>query len=394
MRSKIKYLDYGILIPFFILMGIGFIMIYSASSDLLIINNLDPMSYLKRQLVFAVVALFTGAVVFSLKIRVFKNRSLVISALFVVVMLLLYLVFLKLVKGDSAAVNGAVGWINVGSFNIQPVELAKFVLVLYLGFVLSRRDGRFVPGKIISELTGPSFIAIVLMLLTLFQPDLGGAAILFVITIIMFSVSGIPSKRVIILDLLLISLIVLGVAFLIWWNPPFLQHSYQFQRLLSFINPFKLEQHGGAQLVNSYYAIHNGGLFGVGLGNSIQKRGYLPEPYTDFIFSIITEELGVIGAAVILALIFFLIWRIMMVGLKAKDSFNTLVCFGIATMIFIQTFFNVGAVLGLLPITGVTLPFISYGGSSLIVLTASIALVLNIAANERIQLEEVSGLEN
>ena len=155
-----------------------------------------------------------------------------------------------------------------------------------------------------------------------------------------------------------------------------------------------MEQHGGAQLVNSYYAIHNGGLFGVGLGNSIQKRGYLPEPYTDFIFSIITEELGVIGAAVILALIFFLIWRIMMVGLKAKDSFNTLVCFGIATMIFIQTFFNVGAVLGLLPITGVTLPFISYGGSSLIVLTASIALVLNIAANERIQLEEVSGLEN
>lgn len=388
MRSKIKYLDYGIFIPFLLLMTIGLVMIYSASSDLMIINKLDPTSYLKRQLIFAVLALFIGGIVFSLKIRLFKSKSLIKVLLFGVIAMLLYLMVLKLVKGDSAAVNGAVGWINLGSFNIQPVEFAKLILILYLGFILANRDGRFVPGRIVYELTAPSIIAIFLMLLTFFQPDLGGAAILFVITIIMFSVAGIPSRRVIVLDVLLISMIVLGVAGLIWWNPPFLQDSYQFQRLLSFINPFKLEQHGGAQLVNSYYAIHNGGLFGVGLGNSIQKRGYLPEPYTDFIFSIITEELGVIGAAAILALMFFLIWRITMVGLKSNDSFNSLVCFGVATMIFIQTFFNIGAVLGLLPITGVTLPFISYGGSSLLVLTASIALVLNIAANERIKSEE------
>ena len=141
-------------------------------------------------------------------------------------------------------------------------------------------------------------------------------------------------------------------------------------------------------MVNSYYAIHNGGLFGVGLGNSMQKRGYLPEPYTDFILSITAEELGVIGAIVIITLLFFLMWRIMEVGIHADSQFNALVCFGVVTMIFTETLFNVGAVLGLLPITGVTLPFISYGGSSMIVLTAALGLVLNISAAEKKALVE------
>ena len=141
-------------------------------------------------------------------------------------------------------------------------------------------------------------------------------------------------------------------------------------------------------MVNSYYAIHNGGLFGVGLGNSMQKRGYLPEPYTDFILSITAEELGVIGAIVIITLLFFLMWRIMEVGIHADSQFNALVCFGVVTMIFTETLFNVGAVLGLLPITGVTLPFISYGGSSMIVLTVALGLVLNISAAEKKALVE------
>ncbi len=160
MRSKIKYLDYGIFIPFLLLMTIGLVMIYSASSDLMIINKLDPTSYLKRQLIFAVLALFIGGIVFSLKIRLFKSKSLIKVLLFGVIAMLLYLMVLKLVKGDSAAVNGAVGWINLGSFNIQPVEFAKLILILYLGFILANRDGRFVPGRIVYELTAPSIIAI------------------------------------------------------------------------------------------------------------------------------------------------------------------------------------------------------------------------------------------
>ncbi len=153
------------------------------------------------------------------------------------------------------------------------------------------------------------------------------------------------------------------------------------------MHPFKLERKGGAQLVNSYYAIHNGGLFGVGLGNSMQKRGYLPEPYTDFILAVAAEEIGAIGAIFIVGLLFYLMWSIMEVGIHATTQFNALICFGVTTIIFTETLFNVGAVLGLLPITGVTLPFVSYGGSSMIVLTASIGLVLNVAANEKIKRE-------
>ena len=185
------------------------------------------------------------------------------------------------------------------------------------------------------------------------------------IVFVMYSVSGIPTRLAVYWLVGLLLGIVLLMAILLFWTPGFIKDSYQFQRLLAFAHPFKLEKTGGAQLVNSYYAIHNGGLFGVGLGNSMQKRGYLPEPYTDFILSITAEELGVIGAIVIITLLFFLMWRIMEVGIHADSQFNALVCFGVVTMIFTETLFNVGAVLGLLPITGVTLPFISYGGSSI-----------------------------
>lgn len=358
-------------------------MIYSASSDLLIINNLDPASYLKRQLFWVLFSFVIGMFIFRLKISVLKSRRVIQTLLLALLLMLSYLILLKVVKGDSAAVNGAVGWINFGPVNIQPVEFGKLILILYLAFILNNRDGRIVKGNIITELFAPGLIAGLIILMVFIQPDLGGAAILFVITLVMFSMSGMPAKTAIGMILFIVAVIVGGVALLIKWNPSFLAHQYQFQRLISFIDPFGLEKTGGAQLANSYYAIHNGGLFGVGLGNSIQKRGYLPEPYTDFILSVIAEELGVIVAIALLGVIFYLIWRITMVGLKSKSTFNSLVCYGVATMIFIQTFFNVGAVLGIIPITGVTLPFISYGGSSYMVLTFSIAIVLNISTNER-----------
>lgn len=220
------------------------------------------------------------------------------------------------------------------------------------------------------------------------EPDFGGTAILFMITLVMFSVSGVPTRLA--LTWLVGIAIFVGIVFIIvvTWNPKFLQESYQFQRLMSFLHPFQLERKGGAQLVNSYYAIHNGGLFGVGLGNSMQKRGYLPEPYTDFILSITAEELGVVVTILLVGLLFYLMWEIMEVGINASSQFNALICFGVATILFTEALFNIGAVLGLLPITGVTLPFISYGGSSMIVLTAAVGLVLNVSANEKMLQEK------
>ena len=384
MRQKLRYLDYSILIPYLILSTIGVIMVYSASSDILLVNGFSPSVYMKRQIIYFVAAfLFFGIPCFALKLKIFKNRKFVMSYLGISFFMLFFLIVLKVISHGKAAINGAVGWINLGFINIQPVEVAKLSLVLYLAFVLSRRDGKFVPGQIWHNLFGPTVISFMMIGLVILEPDFGGSAILFMIVFVMYSVSGIPTKLAVYWLIGLFVGIVLLMLVLLVWTPGFIKDSYQFQRLLAFVHPFKLEKTGGAQLVNSYYAIHNGGLFGVGLGNSMQKRGYLPEPYTDFILSITAEELGVIGAIVIISLLFFLMWRIMEVGIHADSQFNALVCFGVVTMIFTETLFNVGAVLGLLPITGVTLPFVSYGGSSMIVLTAALGLVLNISAAEK-----------
>ena len=388
-RRKIHYLNYNIFIPYLLVVIMGVILVYSASSDILLQNGFKPSTYGIKQAIFAAVAFFIfGIPFFALKLEVFKNKKFVMYFLLISLAMLAFLVGLKIVKGSSAAVNGAVGWINLGFINLQPLEVAKLSLVLYLAYVLDRRDGKLVKGHIWSNLAHPALMTAIMMALVIVEPDFGGTAILFMIALVMFSVSGIPASLAI-RWLIAIVIAVFAVFFLvIFWNPKFLQTSYQFQRLLSFLHPFELERKGGAQLVNSYYAIHNGGLFGVGLGNSMEKRGYLPEPYTDFILSIAAEELGVIGAILIIGLLFYLMWNIMEVGIHATSQFNALVCFGVTTIIFTESLFNIGAVVGLLPITGVTLPFVSYGGSSMIVLTCCIALVLNISTNEKIKKEE------
>ncbi len=389
MRQKLHHLNYNILVPYILLVVFGIVMVYSASSDILLVNGFNPAIYGIRQAIYAVCAIFlVGALCFFLKLDIFKSRRFVAGFLAICLLMLFYLICLKLFKGSAAAVNGSVGWIDLKIIKIQPLEIAKLSLVIYLAYFLDRHDGSFKKGHIIQNLSRPAILAAFMMFLVILEPDFGGTAVLAMIVIVMFSVSGVPAKNAV-LCLIGIGISVFLLIFLIIkWNPEFLQESYQYRRFLSFLHPFELEQKGGAQLVNSYYAIHNGGLLGVGLGNSMQKRGYLPEPYTDFILAIIAEEIGVIGALLVLGLIFYLIFSIMEVGNKASSQFNALVCFGIATIIFTQTFFNVGAVLGLLPITGVTLPFISYGGSSLLVLSAAIGIVLNISANERIKKEK------
>ncbi|WLT01204.1 FtsW/RodA/SpoVE family cell cycle protein [Lactobacillus helsingborgensis] len=389
MRQKLHHLNYNILVPYILLVVFGIVMVYSASSDILLVNGFNPAIYGIRQAIYAVCAIFlVGALCFFLKLDIFKSRRFVAGFLAICLLMLFYLICLKLFKGSAAAVNGSVGWIDLKIIKIQPLEIAKLSLVIYLAYFLDRHDGSFKKGHIIQNLSRPAILAAFMMFLVILEPDFGGTAVLAMIVIVMFSVSGVPAKNAV-LCLIGIGISVFLLIFLIIkWNPEFLQESYQYRRFLSFLHPFELEQKGGAQLVNSYYAIHNGGLLGVGLGNSMQKRGYLPEPYTDFILAIIAEEIGVIGALLVLGLIFYLIFSIMEVGNKASTQFNALVCFGIATIIFTQTFFNVGAVLGLLPITGVTLPFISYGGSSLLVLSAAIGIVLNISANERIKKEK------
>lgn len=380
-KETFQYFDYRIFIVYLLLMTIGVIAVYSASSEILLIHGFKATVYGQKQLLYAFFGVLICLACYSINLDYLRRGKLLLWLLVIVADLLVY------VRLFGQAVNGAKGWINLGPINIQPLELAKLVLTLYLARMLAKADGRLVRGHIISQLLPTAIIAGVLMILVLIEPDFGGTAILFCLVLIMYSVSGIPTGYILLSIIGITVLVVGGFSLIVAWNPSFLQDVYVYKRFIAFLHPFKTAANEGAQLVNSYYAIHNGGLFGLGLGNSIQKRGYLPEPYTDFVLSIIAEEVGSLGALVVLGLLFYLMILIMERGVKAQSQYSTLICFGVTAIIFFQTLFNVGAVLGLMPITGVTLPFISYGGSSLWVLSAAIGLVLNVTAEEKIRQE-------
>ncbi|WP_353891323.1 FtsW/RodA/SpoVE family cell cycle protein [Latilactobacillus sakei] len=383
LRDKAQYLDYWLLIPYVILCAIGALMVYSASSDLMSIHGAKPDAYFTKQLIYIGLGFVLLLFSFFLKLNLLRKPKFLIGVTAVILLALFYLLVLSRIRPD-AAINGATAWINLGPFSIQPAEFAKLLIVLYLANMLSKRE------KNLSEhwrdnvklFSAPVILVAVIIAFVLVQPDTGGAAILGIILLVLLFASGISfwwGISIISATLAVITAAIAGLSRLNLTTGV----NYRFNRILAFLEPFKLENMGGSQLVNSYYAINNGGWFGMGLGNSIQKRGYLPEPYTDFILSITTEELGVIGALFILGLLFLLIFRIFTIGIRARQTYNALICYGIGTIIFVQSLFNIGGLLGLLPITGVTLPFISYGGSSMLVLATGLGLVLNVSAQEK-----------
>lgn len=383
-KSKIQYLDYWLLLPYVILCALGALMVYSASSDLMSIRGMKPDAYFTKQLVFIALGFILMMITYFLKLSVLKNRTFLKAMTIVVFLALIYLLLLSRFR-PSAAINGATAWIQLGPLTIQPSEFAKLLIVIYLANMLSRKENELADGFVdnLKLFFSPVVLVAGIILLVFIQPDLGGASILAAVMVVMFFGTGMSYWYGFSLITAVTTTVMILFSILRHFNFSTNVNSYKFNRILSFLHPFELENMGGSQLVNSYYAINNGGWFGLGLGNSIQKRGYLPEPYTDFILSITTEELGVIGTLVIIALLFALLARIFYLGIHATKMYHTLLCYGIGTIIFVQTLFNVGGLLGILPITGVTLPFISYGGSSMMVLAIALGIVLNISAQEK-----------
>ncbi|SIO09259.1 cell division-specific peptidoglycan biosynthesis regulator FtsW [Carnobacterium alterfunditum] len=375
--KKFKYLDYYIFIPYLVLSIIGILMVYSASSYIAISQYDDSQRYFIRQAFFVFLGLVTSMVVFLFKYKLLKNKRFLIVASGLVALLLLYLFFFGKVT------NGAKGWIFILGFGFQPAEFAKIVVIWYFAYIFSKKQNQLV-HNFKETVTPPLTLFGFYLLLILLQPDVGGAAILLVTGTIMILASGVSTKLAAAVGTIGIALIggILALVRTFGMSLPLIE-KYQYDRFLAFWDPFAVSESAGLQLVNSYYALRRGGLFGVGIGESIQKTGYLPEPYTDFIMSIIGEEMGLLGILVIVGLFGLLILRIYLVGIRAKDSFGALICIGIATMLLVQGLVNLGGVIGLMPITGVTFPFISYGGSSTIVLTISIGLVLNVSAADK-----------
>ncbi len=385
MIKKLKYLDQFVFIPYLILSVFGVLMVYSASSYVAISQDKIPEYYFLKQAMFVFGGFLVSLFIFTLKYTALKHKKLIMNAIVVTVGLLIYL----LIFGKE--INGAKGWLDIGPVGIQPAEFAKISVIWYFAYIFSRRQQRIV-GDFWSSMKQPAVLFGVILLLIAIQPDVGGAAIILFIGTIMIFASGVSTKLGITMGALGIAIIfgVIELVRIFGTKLPFLQ-PYQYDRFLAFWDPFKVSESAGLQLVNSYYALSRGGIFGVGIGQSVQKTGYLPEPYTDFIFSIMGEELGLIGVLVILSLFVFLVLRIYLIAIRTKDPFGSLLCIGIATMFLIQGVINLGGVLGLMPITGVTFPFISYGGSSSLVLTISIGLVLNVSAmNKKQEVEKNS----
>ena len=351
-----------ILVPAILLTALGLVAVYSASSNLAEHRLGDSYFYLKRQAVFCILGI---GIMISAKNIPCALYSKLVYPLLIISFFLLTLLF---IPGIGHKVSGACRWLRFCGFSFQPSELVKFSLAVYMAYSMSKKGSNmesFSKGLLPHLLIAGAF-----MLLIILQPDLGTMVILGCWLLIVLFVGGVKVLHLFSIIILFIPV----VAFLIW------NADYRLKRWWAFINPWDDPKGIGFQIIHSFLAFGSGGISGAGLGNSKQKLFYLPEPYTDFIFSIIAEELGFIGVTVIICLFGVLIMRGMKVALNARDLYSSYLAFGLTCLIGLQVLINMGVVTGLLPSKGLTLPLISYGGSSLVLNLLCIGILLNISS--------------
>ncbi len=338
-------------------------MIYSSSSIWAEYKFNNPYKFLIHQSLFALIGFIL--LIITSRIDYHKYYKYANVILFITIALLI----LVLIPGIGIVRNGSRSWFGIGSFGIQPSELSKIAMIIFVSKYLAN-NARNMDNIIKTAL--PIFGMIILIfLLILLEPDFGTGAILVMSLIALIFTSKIKISFFVKIGLVGIS----GIALLIIAAP------YRMARILAYLDPWSDPLGSGFQIIQSLYAIGPGGLFGLGLGNSIQKHFYLPEPQTDFIFAIISEELGFIGILLLTICYVVLFATVIKVSLSQKDLFGKYLSFGIIIELVLQTLLNLLVVVGLIPVTGVTLPFLSYGGSSLLVSMASMGIILNISKN-------------
>jgi cell division protein FtsW len=348
------------------LLSAGVVMVYSASAVVAADRFHDPYFFLKKQLFWAL----AGAAVMLAALRCdYRWLEKAVVPLLVVAGVLLVLV---LVPPIGQAINGTRRWIRLGPVSFQPVELAKLALVLYLAAFLAKRRGALEDFR--TGALPPLLVAGLMAGLVLLQPDLGNCMTLIVLTFALLYLAGTPIKHLALVAAPALPLI----AMAIWMAP------YRMRRITAFMDPWADARGGGFQIIQSWLALGNGGLFGQGIGGSRQKLFYLPESHTDFIFAVLGEELGFIGAVGIVALFAVLVWRGLRVGLRAPDAFGTYLALGITVLLATQTLVNLGVVTGLLPTKGLPLPFISFGGSALLMTMLATGMLLNVSQHAHV----------
>ena len=356
-----KKIDYLLLFGIIMISIFGVVMIYSASYVWAEYKFHDPLKFAKTQLLFLVVSYIL--IFFSLKIPYQKYLSRA-NLIFFICFILLILV---LIPGIGTVRNGSRSWFGIGGFGIQPSEFTKLGMIIFTSKYLAYNE------KILKNIKGGVFpILGVLMLvfgLIMLQPDFGTGVIIVISIIVLLFVSGVNMGFFIKLGFIGL----LGVVALIIAAP------YRMKRIVSFLNPWSDPLGSGFQIIQSLYAIGPGGLLGLGFGNSIQKHFYLPEPQTDFIFAIISEEFGFLGILIVASLFLLIIYRGFHISIHCENKFGKYLSFGITFQLAFQALLNLMVVVGLIPVTGVTLPFLSYGGSSLLITMISMGILLNIS---------------
>ncbi|GAB2542949.1 stage V sporulation protein E [Gracilibacillus alcaliphilus] len=357
-QHKPDYLLIGII---FAILLFGTVMIYSASSIWAAYKFGDSFYFLKRQILFAGVGVISMMIVSHIPYyQWLKHRKWI----FIVCVVLLIAV---LIPGIGMVRGGARSWIGVGAFSIQPAEFIKLGMIMFLsGFLVQHQDKLSLFKK---GFLPPLGMSIAIFLIIMLQPDLGTGMVFLLTCFLLIFVAGAKFSHFIFLA----GFGVIGFLLLIISAP------YRINRIIAFLDPWEDPLGTGFQIIQSLYAIGPGGLLGVGWGNSLQKYFYLPEPHNDFIFAIIAEELGFIGGCFVIVLFFLFAWRGILTAIHAPDLFSKLLAVGIIGMIMIQVMINISVVIGLIPVTGITLPFLSYGGSSLTLTLCSVGILINIS---------------
>ncbi|NLL30149.1 MAG: stage V sporulation protein E [Clostridiales bacterium] len=366
-RKKKKYnmksIDYGLLCVILLLLFVGIIMVYSSSSYYALYEKNSPEYFFIKEIIWTVVGI--GAMLFTMSIDYHYYKK-ITGQLFIIT-----LIFLIFVLFFGVEVNGAKRWIRFGPLSFQPSELAKYVLVIYLAKQLDRRNSNI--NKFFKGVVLYLGISAVFAVLVLLEKNLSITAIIMIVAVIMIFVGGAKISHLI--PIFPAGLLV-GVALI-------LAEPYRLDRLTTFMNPWGDPSGNSYQLIQSIYALGSGGLLGVGLGNSKQKALFMPEPHNDFIFAIIGEEFGFIGCAFVILLFMYIIYKGAYVAIKAKDNYGYLLAVGIVSIISIQAVINIAVVSGSMPVTGVPLPLISYGGTSLVINMLALGILLNISRQSK-----------
>ncbi len=336
------------------------VMVYSASAMLAAERNNDQYLFLFKQGTWALVGLFLAQFVMRIDYRIYRQPAVIWTGLVIVSIALVAVLFGRPVKG-------ATRWLNLGGLGIQPSEMAKICVIVFVAALLERRMERIDdPSYALLPIAG---VLSVIVGLILVEPDLGTAASVVTIVGVMIFAAGINYRYVV--GLFLAALPALYV--LVWTS------DYRWKRVTTFLDPWKDPLGDGFQMIQSMIAVGTGGLFGRGLMAGVQKLFYLPEPHNDFIYAVIAEELGLIGATIILACFCVIAWRGLRTSMRAPDRFGAFLALGLTTMVAFQGLFNVSVVLGMLPTKGIPLPLVSYGGSSLLINLVGMGMLLNIS---------------